>query len=89
VARWTTGNLFDENGWPLTDAQLFIAEGMDYADGTYLMQFNGKARLISDNSTIFTVGGTQYVNTLPLGVGYNPASNVTTALMKRNASSSG
>ncbi|NLF38069.1 hypothetical protein GX586_01400, partial [bacterium] len=88
VARWTSGGSFDENGWPGRDAGIFIAEGMDFASGTYRFQFNGKARVVTDNSTTFTVDGSQYVNTLPSGIGYDPASNVTSALMRRNSSSS-
>lgn len=83
----------DANGWPLEDATNIPWEGVDPSSvaGTYLLTFNGEANVTADvgGLAVFTVNGTQYDNTLPKGVGYDAASNTTTATMTLTASNAG
>ena len=73
----------DANGWPMADATNIVWQGANGPDmaGTYLLQFNGLANVsINFDYATFTVNGQTY-NSLASGVGYNAATNTTTALV--------
>ncbi len=84
---WVPGNTSktvatDSNFWPTADAELFLGEGDTTLDsgGTYLMQFQGTAKVTASQVTAkFWVGTTNYGGTLPAGDGYNSATGLTTA----------
>ena len=72
----------DALGWPTADAGALFWDGRDPAKtaGTYLLQFQGQAQVTGwMGRGRFQVDGTDYGNTLPLGAGYDPATNTTTA----------
>ncbi|HJZ91968.1 MAG TPA: PA14 domain-containing protein [Gemmataceae bacterium] len=72
----------DALGWPLADAGHLFWESRDPAKtgGTYLLRFTGQAEVTGWLSRgRFRVAGVGYGNTLPLGVGYDPLTNTTTA----------
>jgi len=72
----------DALGWPLADAGHLFWDNRDSAKtgGTYLLRFTGQAEVTGWlNRGRFWVGGVEYGNTLPLGVGYDPDTNTTTA----------
>lgn len=83
----------DASGWPLEDATNIPWEGVDPASvaGTYLLSFSGEATVTADvgGLAVLTVNGTQYDNTLPDGVGYDAATNTTTATITLTASNAG
>jgi hypothetical protein len=70
----------DALGWPLTDATLPLWSGALEADGTYKLSFTGQAQ-VTDWAGLgsFSAGGVAYGAILPLGAGYDPVANVTTA----------
>jgi hypothetical protein len=70
----------DADGWPITDGTLPLWTVPREPEGTYLLQFTGEAEVV-DWMGIggFSVGGVSYGTTLPSGIGYNPATNLTTA----------
>ena len=78
----------DANGWPTTDATNIVFEGAgvnggSIGTGTYQLQFQGEA-VVSANlfgSSKLLVNGTNYGSNLPFGIGYNAASNLTTATL--------
>jgi hypothetical protein len=84
---WAAGNTnatipTDSNFWPTTDGEIFLGEGDQTIDsgGTYLIQFKGTATVTPNLiSGSFYVNGVNYGGTLPDGVGYNPATGLTTA----------
>jgi hypothetical protein len=90
---WEGGVAQDANGWPLADATNIPWEGVDPASvaGTYLLTFNGEAQVTAatGGAPLFVAGGSDYYNTLPKGVGYDPASNTTTATMTLPATTAG
>jgi hypothetical protein len=95
---WTSNSLDtlvprDTNGWPLQDAYNLPFEGQDSAtvSGAYLFQFNGRAQVEANvfGTAIWNVGGTNYSDTLPFGVGYNAVSNLTTATLTLTADNAG
>ena len=70
----------DANGWPLADASMVLWTSGREMNGTYQVSFTGEAKLVDWTGLgSFAVGGVSYGATLPLGVGYNAASNTTTA----------
>jgi len=70
----------DANGWPLADASLSLWTSGREMNGTYQVSFTGQAKLFDWTGLgRFTVGGVSYGATLPLGTGYNAATNTTTA----------
>lgn len=90
---WEGGAAQDANGWPLEDATNIPWEGVDAASvtGTYLLTFSGEADMTADigGQSILSVNGATYYGTLPKGVGYNAATNTTTATLTIPASNSG
>ena len=70
----------DAQGWPLADATLPLWASGRELDGVYQVQFTGQAQ-VTDWAGLgnFSVGGTAYGTILPLGVGYNPTTNLTNA----------
>ncbi len=70
----------DANGWPTADASLALWSSGREMNGTYQVTFNGEAKLVDWTALgSFSVGGVAYGATLPFGVGYNAATNTTTA----------
>ncbi|HEV2674929.1 MAG TPA: PA14 domain-containing protein [Aliidongia sp.] len=70
----------DANGWPLADASMALWASGREMNGTYQVTFNGQAKLVDWTALgSFSVGGVSYGATLPLGTGYNAATNTTTA----------
>jgi len=70
----------DANGWPLADASMVLWTSGREMNGVYQVSFNGQAKLTDWTSLgSFSVGGVTYGATLPLGTGYNAATNTTTA----------
>ena len=71
----------DANGWPLSDATLPLWSNGLELNGTYKVSFTGQAQLV-DWAGVgqFSVGGMTYGPMLPLGAGYNPATNTTSAV---------
>ncbi|HEX3152384.1 MAG TPA: PA14 domain-containing protein [Gemmataceae bacterium] len=72
----------DASGWPTADASHIFWEGQNplKTAGTYQLQFTGRAEVgswlgVSD----FQANGNDYGPTLPVGAGYDPATNTTTA----------
>jgi len=70
----------DALGWPLADATLPLWASGHELDGVYQMSFTGQAQ-VTDWSGLgsFSAGGVAYGTILPLGAGYDPVANVTTA----------
>ena len=75
----------DSNYWPKEDAEVLLGEGdaTTMAGGSYQVQFTGMATVIEWSNTVdWIVNGTDlHTNTLQAGVGYNAATNTTTATM--------
>ena len=72
----------DSLGWPLADAGHLFWSGRDAAKtgGTYLLRFTGQAEVTGWlGRGSFRVDGIDLGSTLPLGAGYNPETNTTTA----------
>ncbi|MDB5359066.1 MAG: Fibronectin type domain protein [Rhodospirillales bacterium] len=70
----------DANGWPLADASMVLWTSGREMNGTYQVSFDGEAKLVDwTGFGSFNVGGVSYGATLPFGVGYNAATNTTTA----------
>ena len=77
-----TTELMDENGWPKFDAEFIPFEASKTILGTYLVSFTGKAALtFKFIPAKFVVDGKDYAAQLPRGVGYNAATNTTTATL--------
>jgi hypothetical protein len=76
----------DANGWPTTDATLALWTGGREMNGTYAISFTGQAK-VTDLAALgsFSVGGQSFGTALPQGVGYNAATNTTTASWKVTA----
>ena len=78
----TTTNSVD--GWPTQDFQLTLFSGGGESgqddQGTYLLQFNGEAQVTDAYGPAldFQVGGADYGNTLPFGVGFNGTTTTAT-----------
>lgn len=68
----------DANGWPLCDVIWPPEGGWRSPAGRYGMRFNGKAE-VRVNGATFVVGEQTFRNVLPAGVGYDEATNTTTA----------
>ncbi len=77
----------DEHGWPTKSGVELVAGEMSTDDpelaGTYLLRFGGLAEVQQRccDSPIFEADGQTFEGTLPKGLGYDPASNTTTASM--------
>jgi hypothetical protein len=72
----------DANGWPLSDAGHLFWESQDpnKTNGVYLLQFQGQAEVSGwINRGRFSAGGVDYGLVLPVGAGYDPVTNTTTA----------
>ena len=70
----------DANGWPTADASLSLWTSGREMNGTYQVSFTGEAKLFDWTGLgSFVVGTASYGATLPLGIGYNAATNTTTA----------
>ncbi|HEV2673823.1 MAG TPA: PA14 domain-containing protein [Aliidongia sp.] len=68
------------DGWPATDATLPLWTEAREPEGTYQVSFDGLAQVVDWQGVgHFSVGGTAYGTVLPAGVGYDPASNRTSA----------
>ena len=72
----------DSSLWPKKDA--LIRFDPQFLNATYKMQFTGKATVLCKERWFggqgtFIVGGQTYQATLPVGTGYDPATNTTTA----------
>ena len=78
----------DALGWPLADATLPVWSNGRELDGVYQMSFAGEAQ-VTDWAGLgsFSAGGTTYGTILPLGAGYDPTTNLTTATWTVAASS--
>ncbi|HEV2673897.1 MAG TPA: PA14 domain-containing protein [Aliidongia sp.] len=70
----------DAQGWPLADATLPLWSTGRELDGVYQMSFTGQAQ-VTDWSGVgsFSVNGVGYGTILPVGAGYDPVANKTTA----------
>jgi len=70
----------DAQGWPLADATLPLWASGRELDGVYQVQFTGQAQ-VTDWAGVgsFSAGGAAYGTILPLGAGYDPTTNLTTA----------
>ncbi len=86
-ARYGSGaERIDAQGWPTTPSFGVIASEIAYSEdptlaGTYLLRFEGEASIELDccvNAT-FRAGGRAFDDKLPKGVGYDRATNATTA----------
>lgn len=91
-SRWDDNvRVLDSLEYPLDSAILVMSEG-DPADpllaGTYLLSFKGQAQVRTGccNTVRFTVAGTTYTNKLERGIGYDAATNTTTAEMSVDGS---
>ncbi|NLF40091.1 hypothetical protein GX586_11635, partial [bacterium] len=80
-ARWSTGTR-DAEGWPTSDADLVLADGVDNLHGTYLMEFKGRATVRSTVSGASFLVGTNWITTLTNGLCYDAESNTTRTQMK-------
>jgi hypothetical protein len=70
----------DAQGWPLADATLPLWSNAREMNGTYDISFTGQAKLTDWNGLgSFSVAGKSYGTVLPVGVGYNAATNTTQA----------
>jgi hypothetical protein len=72
----------DDLGWPMADAGHLFWFDADptKTGGTYLLQFTGQAEVSGFlGRGLFSAAGTDYGSTLPLGAGYDAATNTTTA----------
>lgn len=71
----------DADGWPRADARNTVWEGKygPQMEGTYLLQFQGTATVTAWRTGLWQVGQETYTAVLPKGVGYDPATNTTTA----------
>ena len=70
----------DADGWPLADATLPLWTSGLEMNGSYDLSFTGQAKLTDWNKLgSFVVGGKSYGAILPVGVGYDAATNVTRA----------
>ncbi|GGE99153.1 hypothetical protein GCM10011611_00860 [Aliidongia dinghuensis] len=70
----------DAQGWPLADATLPVWSSGRELDGTYQLSFAGEAQVTDwANLGSFSVGGVSYGSVLPAGVGYDAATNTTSA----------
>jgi hypothetical protein len=72
----------DSLGWPTADAGHLFWSGRDPAKtgGTYLLRFTGQAEVNGwMGRGLFRVEGLEPSRTLPLGMGYDPETNTTTA----------
>ncbi len=77
ACRWYKGKVDDLNN-PVSDATLVVYGG----PGTYTLQFHGQARVnLALVSGTFVVGTRQFKSVLPSGMGYDAATNTTTARM--------
>lgn len=73
----------DAQGWPTQDFLVIPVAGPPDLEGTYRLRFQGLAQVTLDfGYGYFAVGGKTYVGVLPSGVGYDKATNETTALMR-------
>jgi len=68
----------DQNGWPTSDASLSLWTSGREMNGAYAISFAGQAKL-TDWAGIgsFVVAGLHYGPVLPVGIGYNAATNTT------------
>ncbi len=72
-------DLFDENGWPKGDGEYILSEGHKSLNGTWLIQFSGKAEVgVHLFSAVFIADGKTFTNKLPRGIGYDAQKNLTT-----------
>jgi hypothetical protein len=74
----------DASGYPLSDAGHIFWEGMDPAKtgGVYQLRFQGQAEVSSwMGRATFQANGIAYGSTLPVGAGFDPNTNTTTAQM--------
>jgi lysophospholipase L1-like esterase len=74
----------DTNGWPLSDGTVIVWEGRlgPTMAGHYLLQFKGRAQVRAGSKAgQFWVDGTEYGDTLPAEVGWDPAANMTTVIL--------
>ena len=80
----------DGNGWPTKDATASLWTSGREMNGTYSMSFAGQAQ-ITDWSGIgtFSVDGADYGAVLPMGVGYDPATNTTSAQWRVTSAADG
>jgi len=70
----------DADGWPQSDATLPLWTSGLEMNGTYALSFTGQAKLTDWNGLGgFVVGGRNYGTVLPVGVGYDAATNTTQA----------
>ena len=75
-----TAAALDAQGWPTSDASLTLWSSGRELNGTYQLSFTGRAQ-VTDWAGLgsFAVGGVAYGTTLPAGIGYNGATNTTSA----------
>lgn len=75
----------DADGWPTTDAGHIFWEGQDAGEttGTYTLRFRGKAEVrVQAGEARLRVGNADYGRVLPAGIGYDAATNTTTATLQ-------
>ncbi|MEI9987532.1 MAG: PA14 domain-containing protein [Aliidongia sp.] len=78
----------DANGWPMSDATLPLWSNGLELNGAYQVSFTGQAQLVDwAGLGQFSVGGVTYGAVLPVGTGYNAASNTTSAVWTVTAAS--
>lgn len=74
----------DSLGWPMADSGHLFWSGRDSTKtgGTYLLRFTGQAEVTGWYSRgMFRVGDAEFGRTLPVGAGYDPTTNTTTAIV--------
>jgi hypothetical protein len=78
----------DGSGWPTADATLPLWSNGIALDGSYRLSFAGTAQ-VTDLAGLgtFSAGGTSYGTVLPVGTGYDAATNTTTATWQVAAAS--
>ena len=85
----------DARGWPMASRFHLIVSELEHPrdpemSGSYLLRFSGRARVYSDCcvDTAFQANGRVFEGKLPRGVGYDPVTNRTTAVMSLSGSRS-
>ncbi len=73
----------DAQGWPTGDFLVVPVAGPPQLNGTYRLRFKGLAQVTLDfGYGSFAAGGKNYGAVLPSGVGYDRATNETSAIMR-------
>ncbi|NLF39966.1 hypothetical protein GX586_10995, partial [bacterium] len=79
----------DSNGWLTVNGQMVLADGVDNLNGTYLMEFKGRATVVSSVGGASFLVGTNWITTLTNGLCYDAQSNTTRTQVKTSVVDSG